>query len=1070
MLSIRLFGTPQITCEAQPLKLARRKSRAILYYVAAHPQPIPRDHLLAFFWPDAERAAGQQVLRTTLYGLRSALGPALLVADDAVGLAADVEIDVRCFEAALSVPTLSAVATPDLAAALELYRGALLADITMPDSPEFEDWMIAARERYHRLAVRGLIGLSNRHASQRDYTAALAALDRALALDPLQEDLQREAMRLHYLAGDRPGAIRRFMRLRELLDDEMGVPPMPETQAVYDAIVTDTLPIVTAPTAPPPAVPLTAAARPVDVMSAIASDAPPAGTLIVAPRPDGASPALPFAGRASEMATLARAVAGHKLALIEGEAGIGKTRLAEEFMASAGAVGLCGAARELEQTLPYQPVVEALRGLLTRPDWPALYAGARAALLPVWLDEVARLLPELAASRAPAPTAGRAADESRLWEGVNQFLLAVSRQLMASRQPDAGRGSRPDHAPPLLLLLDDLHWADASTLALLGYLVRQPPTAAVGYLATTRPQGPRSPLATLLQALTRDAAVQRITLGPLAEDDVTTIARRLSPTFTYPLADWLRRSAEGNPYILNEVVRHARGSTLLHADGTLDLNRLSASPVLPQTVYTLIQSRLARLSGPAGRVLEAAAVAGREFEFDVVTHAAGLSENAALDALDELLAAHLIRPADGLFYTFDHSLTVEVVIREMGEPRVRLLHRRVAEALEVVYRGRTDAVVGVLASHFVAGGALDRAAPYAHQAGKRAALLAAWREAIAFYEQALAGTPDERRGDILMSLGDAYSRLGETADASEAYRSALTLAQARQDAAGADTARLALAQSMFTQSRFAAAIALAQEVIAAGRGESVMEAEFTWGTALSIEGADLAGAAEHLRRAIALAPVGQPPARLAQAYFELGSVAAQQGNLHEAIAFYREALAVAGEADEALVHRILAYNNLAYHLHLLNDPSAAEYATAGMALAQERGVLGVQTYLYSTLGEIALARGDLDAAERNFTDGLALAERITMPERIAGLTANLGLVAAARGEQARAVNRLSTALARADAAGTQHLAAQIRIWLVPLLPPADARRYLAEARAIAESGGRRLLLEQVARLEAALPN
>ena len=171
------------------------------------------------------------------------------------------------------------------------------------------------------------------------------------------------------------------------------------------------------------------------------------------------------------------------------------------------------------------------------------------------------------------------------------------------------------------------------------------------------------------------------------------------------------------------------------------------------------------------------------------------------------------------------------------------------------------------------------------------------------------------------------------------------------------------------------------------------------------------------------------------------------------------------EADRP--YAILARNNLAYHLHLLRpgDPEAEAAAEAGRRLADEQGQLGVNTYLLSTLGEIALGQGDLDTAEQRFEAGLELAERMAIPERVAGLTANLGLVAEARGETKLALYRLSTALAQADALGVHHLAAQIRLWLAPLLPPAEGRARLAEARAFAEAGQRAYLLKQAAQVE-----
>ena len=1038
MLSILLLGQPQILLDGKPLNIARRKSRALVYYLAAHPRPLSREHLLALFWPDLERSAAQQTLRTTLHGLRKTLGGLLVVEDDTIAFAPEVDIDVRRFEPTLRVhasrltsnlqspiSNLQSSQTPEaerrgLISNLHLYRADFLDGFTLPDSPAFDDWATVERERYRRLAVRGLTQLSHMHEANQNFAEALDTLDRALAFDSLQEDLQRAAMRLHYLAGDRAGAIRRYDSLRRLLDEEMGVPPMAETRAVYDAIINDKLP---APPASQARITITNYQLPI-------------------------SPALPFTGREAELQALQEATAARKLALLEGEPGIGKTRLAQEFINAENPIALVGVAHELEQALPYQPIIEALRCLLARADWPALLTALRANLPAVWLAEVARLLPELGTT-PPEPPAASPADESRLWEGLHQFLLALAGQH------------------PVALFLDDLQWADASTLALLGYLTRQAASAPIFHLAATRTVSPRSPLAALVQTLTRENRLTRLTLQRLSADDVAAIAHQLNPAEAGALADWLNRASEGNPYVLAELIRHATEHNLLEA-----LSVMTAPPILPQSVYSLIQSRLSRLSDPARRVLDAAVAAGREFEFDVVYRAAGLSEAAALDALDELRLAALVQPAKddptGRFYTFDHTLTMEVAYREVGEARHRLLHHRIAETLESLPSRRPDSVAGVIASHFIEGNDPERAAPYAFRAGQLAAGLAAWKEAIAFYEQAFAvQTDDDQRRQILMELGEARFRAGEGAQASEAFRSALALA--RPDSVEADEARLSLARSFLIQARFAEIVELVQQVRAVGHPEHAIEAQFIRGTALSIEGADLQAAAEHLQDAETLLDQLGERADLTQRSkirFEIGSVAAQQGDLPRAIALYRESLAFAEQAKTpaAGLQGILARNNLAYHLHLLGDPAAIEHARAGLALAQEKGELALQSFLLSTLGEIALAAEDFDGAERYFEDGLALAERLSIPERITGLTANLGLLARATGQTDLAIHHLSTALARADSLGLRHLAAQTRLWLIPLLPPAEARDYLAEARAIAEASGRQRLLEEVKRL------
>jgi predicted ATPase len=865
-------------------------------------------------------------------------------------------------------------------------------------------------------------------------------------------------MRLRYLAGDRAGAIRRFEQLRRLLDDELGVPPLAETQALYDAIITDSLSDERRTTNDQ------SGSHTLHPSSFIAhrseaNDASESPILqrssLIAHRSD-----LPFVGRAAELDRLRELAATHRLVLLEGEAGIGKTRLAEEFLRTSGTLALVGAARELEHTLPYQPVIEALRSLLAHGDWPTLRAGLD--LPPIWLAEVARLLPELAlpgddtrgALLAHLPALPDAA-ESRLWESINQLLRALSRRR------------------PITLFLDDLHWADASTLALLGYLARQTHDTPLAFLATTRPVGPRAPLAALAQALARSDSLVRLSLSRLGEDDVTRLAQSLSPTYAYPLANWLERNSEGNPYILAELVRHARESELLLDDGAVNLPALSDTPIVPHNVYSLAQSRLARLSDLARRLLDAAVAVGREFDFAVAAHAAGLTEGEALDALDELRAATLITPLSGALiahrstYAFDHTLTMEVAYREVGEPRHRLLHRRVAEAMEQLDSDRLDEVAGLLASHFAEGGAPERAAQYAFRAGQRAARLAAWAEAASFYEQALAGTDPgrsqgkdgARRLAILMALGQTRLAAGAAAQAGAAFRAALELATVRGERDNADRARIELAQAFLMQNRYSQMIALARQL--RQNPAFIVDAELLWGTALSLEGADLAEATAHLNTAAEGCKAQSNPLHLAHITFELGSVAAQQGDLPLAVEHYRAALAAAEQTDEAMTYRMLAHNNLAYHLLLLGDPAAAEHAQIGLRLAQEQGALPLQTFLLSTLGEIAMAQGDLAAAERHFTDGLALAERLDIPERIAGLMANLGLLAQRSGQPEVARQRLTAALASANAIGARHLAAQIRVWLATLLPLAEARKQLASARAFASAGRRKRLLEQI---------
>lgn len=1027
MLTILLLGPPQILSDGASVTVPRRRARALVYYLAAQGKPVHRERLIDIFWCNHEPTAARQLLRSTLHSVRRVIGAAI-EGEEELAIAANVIVDYRALADAVAASPINEAA---LAAALSSYRDDFLAGFSLPDSSPFTGWLEAERERVRLLMIRGYTFLARAAEMRGDIAAALAALDHALAFDPLQEDLQRETIRLHYLAGDRVGAIRRYEQLRDLLDVELGIPPMRETRDLYDAIVTDRLVD-------------DKAKRPFAVTGERRTGLVTSGSGFV-PDSHRQTEPLPFIGRAAEMAVIESTARG-RLVLVEGETGIGKTRLVLEALerhVAQNGLALIATARELEQGLPYQPWIGLLRNLLAHPAWTALRTHLD--LEPVWFGEVARLAPELASASPPLAQA----DEARLWEGMAQLLIALARQK------------------PVMILFDDLQWADASSLGLLGYVVRRTEDAPLRLVATMRTTDHQASLRVLLNTLMREGRLERVTLRRLSTAETALLARTLSDQDAERLAAWLYRNTEGNPFVIVELVRHARATGLLSANGRLS-PVLPDAPVVPVSIYSLIQMRLARLSDEARRVLDTAVVVGRVFAFDVVVRAAALSETAALDALDELRAAHLIELLPDGHFQFDHSLTMEVARREMGEPRCRVLHRRVAEALEALNRDRLDEVAGLVAWHFTEGGVPERAAAYATRAGRRAANVAAWAEAIAFYEQALAGAAPAQRFDALMNLGEALMMGGRTAQAIERFRESLALARTSGDIR---RARLNLAHALAAQGRYAEMIETVRGLEHEGSPAERITALFLWGTALSLEGSDLVGAKIRLREAarLILAQPTPDPIALAKVRFELGGVAAQQGDLAAAIAAYRKALAVADSASAdpaALIWRILARNNLAYHLHLQGNLDEAErWLAEGLHLAQTYGMPGLQPYLLSTQGEIALARGDIDAAEASFVAGLTLAERLEMPERIAGITANLGLVARQRGQTTRAIHYLSTAMARADALGKLHLAAQIRVWLAPLLPSGEAREVLAQARTVAESGHRGRLLAEIVRIE-----
>ena len=671
-LEIYLFGAPRLLLNGQPVDTLRRKNRALIYYLTAHPQPLTRENLLSFFWPDHERADAQPILRTMIYDLRKQLGDSFCAEDETISLASGTVIDVQTFSTTLQ----SRASDPSsLANALTLYKGDFLDGFSLTDSPQFDDWSASERDHYRLLAMEGFAGLAHRQETLRDYPAALKSMQRALRFNPFQEDLQRDLMRLFYLNGDRAGVVRQYETLRKLLDEEMGVPPMPETRSLYDVLINDTF---------------------ISLSPESATESLQAATVVP-------QSVLPFIGREVELETLKSHLGSGKLILLEGEPGIGKTRLAAELIASQlklkpSPLILRGVAYELEQGLPYQPIVDALRSLLASPEWKTL--SAELDLGPHWLTELTRLLPEILNEYPELPAPAHPADESHLWEALVQLIRALT------------------HRRKVWLFLDDLHWADAATIGWLGYLVRHISSASFVVLATSRPNEGQTDLVKLIQALTREDRLIHLQLAELTELAMHEMATALSPTHNNELSEWLIQNAEGNTFFLTELVRYAYSIGLLKKDGSLDADLFRTSLIVPATIQNLIESRLLRLSQNARHLLHIAAIIGREFDFELVQQVSGLSESDTLDAIEELQTVQLIRPLLGDKYAFDHSLTMQVALQDLSQTRNHFLNRRVAERLEELHQPNPDPVSGLIARHFTDGNLPTRAGPYAFRAGE----------------------------------------------------------------------------------------------------------------------------------------------------------------------------------------------------------------------------------------------------------------------------------------------------------------------------------------------------------------
>jgi DNA-binding CsgD family transcriptional regulator/tetratricopeptide (TPR) repeat protein len=506
---------------------------------------------------------------------------------------------------------------------------------------------------------------------------------------------------------------------------------------------------------------------------------------LLLPRP------MPFVGRGAELAELHEligraAVEGRHLALIGGEAGSGKSRLVREFarsIASESALVLYGACDAVVQT-PYRPFAEALEQLV-RGASPALVAEELGSAG----GELVRLLPDLAqhvAGLAPVLSADSDTERHRLHTAVSEILSSAGRRR------------------PVLLVLEDVHWADSATLVLLRHLARPEVASRVLVLATFRDTEAEipPPLADALADLRRSEDVVRLHLGGLSEDEVSEFVRRSTggeiDDRQPDLSAAIRDLTDGNPFLVCELWRAlVETGVLAHDQGAIRLTRPLAEIATPDSVREVAAQRLTRLGPDTRKLLELAAVAGPEFELDVLRRAAP-ADGGQLVALDEAVRSGIIEelPAATLAYRFTHELVRRALYDRLSVWRRADLHLRIAEALEATgppYGGR---VLADLAHHFAAAAPLHgpaKAVEYNLEAASAASAGLAYQEATARLQTALAiGLQDERRrAGVLLDLGREMFRAGMSLDSLTVLRQAAELARRLGD--GELLARAAIA-------------------------------------------------------------------------------------------------------------------------------------------------------------------------------------------------------------------------------------------------------------------------------------
>ncbi|HVR96988.1 MAG TPA: AAA family ATPase [Thermoanaerobaculia bacterium] len=732
---VRLLGGFEVwQGDQQVAGFESQKVRALLAYLICNRQrAFSRDHLAGLLWPEREPEAARHALRQAVYNLKATFpngedGDVPPILSNGSQLQFNPEagcwLDIAAFEDALQQSAERRPADPHhLASAVQLYRGELLSGFFVRDSEAFEEWLVTEQERLREAAIEALRALIDNYRRRGEYRFGIHYARRLTTIDPLSEEAYRYLMQLCAMAGRRNQALAYYEELQTRLEDELGVEPLDETRAIYESILIDV-------SGPPPAT----------------EDTEPIGPLI------------PLVGRGEAYVVLwecwQRVLEGTgQLILVEGEAGVGKTRLVKSFLDAASAqrrtVVLKGRCYELAPTVAYLPFSEALRSALTETD---VAERALSFLPPEVLEDLARLVPDLRELRPELPTPGPLFGESgrlRLFESVARFLEALCRV-----DPESPGGD------PLVIFLDDLHLADRDTFDLLRHLALRLEHSPIWIILTYRSAvlGLGHPLL----EIAGEAGAVWMGIGRLDITDVEEIAQSLvGESQAIELAQFLDLHGHGLPLAVAELINFLWDGGLL---AVRDMRSWRLAGPLAEVqaptdedVSALILRRIRKLPNSTKRLASLAAIAGQHFDADLLQQAAEEHPGVVEIGLEVLLKRWLIRQfvqfwtsgrrehdvvlwAQGVrrgSFEFAHKWIRNALYYDLNPIRRQAMHTQVAEALESLLGDRKEGICEALAWHYSAANQWDRAAGYLVQSAEKARNLLARETALHYCDKAL---------------------------------------------------------------------------------------------------------------------------------------------------------------------------------------------------------------------------------------------------------------------------------------------------------------------------------------------
>lgn len=941
-LEIRLLGEVEIRRDGQLLDFPTQKAKELLAYLVLYrDRAHPRALLASLLWPELDEEHGRANLRKALSFLRKLLNSE--TTQWLVSSGGAVRFNSAAGDLRLDVEHFEQLITDgtknqqtqSFEQAIALYGGPPLAGI-------YEDWAIAESERLQSLYLDALEQLAEIYQAQHEFQKAISVWMKVLHAVPWHERAHRELMTLYALSGDRPAALRQYREYCEILQRELHAPPLPETQALYERILRGASP------------------EPIRVVELPTE--------------------MPFVGRERERALLqslwqkACDGAGQAL-LIGGEVGVGKTSLVEHFLKDLTPPPLRGAA--YADAPPYDPILQAVRdGVKKIPD------EALAQLPIVWRRELAPFIPELH-ERSPdlKPNPPSPHGKARWFAALTGLFELFAREH------------------PVILFLDDLHWADGATLEYLSYLTAHLKDQSIFFIGTYRIEEAQegSSLRTWLDKLPRDLT-HTLVLPALSREETDLLLSQLFHQYDSAVLDTLYAETEGNSLFVKELVRSWGASGTLQRDpqGRWKLTTDKIEQV-PESLKELIGTLLRRVPRQAHALLSYAAIAGRACELPLLREVLHQPDETLLDQLDDLRRLGLIVEHEGR-YRFSHELVRQVVYDRLSTDRKRRGHKKIAETLEKLYPDRLDELSRELAEQCERAQDWEKALVYMLQAARRAQRAYAYSEALALTERALGlceklrVQPSAHLRKTKLELLDCYTDLFPTI---YDIKPALEKLQA-------------IISEM---------ISLAQEL-----GERALLCQAYQKRAyLELSAGHREAAKYALAQALELSQTLPDTSVTARILYYSGDVYGQMGEYSQALEYFRRAEEIWAALGDAQHHAYALKSRATIQLFLGEYEQARQNFERALAEFQEAADLWGQAAVFNNLGIVMHELGRWPEAQEHYERAYCLMSEARDRRGLGVILLNLGTLQIEQGRYTEALGYLDRVVSMLGEAGLKGL-------------------------------------------------